>query len=83
MVPLDCDDPLTMFRMCSLSSFQSTDPVAFRIWEENKVFHRLTLTIPEVSPHFLDVPIRCHALSPAEQKSGVLWLQEGGTCYVV
>lgn len=58
--------------------------VSFRIKEEeNKVFHQLTLTISEVRQQFLNVPIRCYASSPVEQKSGVVWLQEGATCYVV
>lgn len=47
------------------------------------MFHLLTLTIREVRPEFLNVPIRCYAWSPVEQTHGVVWLQEGATCYVV
>ncbi|XP_075887060.1 interleukin-1 receptor-like 2 isoform X1 [Nelusetta ayraudi] len=47
-----------------------------RVLENKRVFHRLTLTILEVRQEFLNVPIRCTVQSPADEASGVMWLQE-------
>ncbi|XP_072253569.1 interleukin-1 receptor-like 2 [Leuresthes tenuis] len=46
------------------------------IHDGNEVFALSTLSISRVLPQFLNVPIYCHISSPAEEKVGVVWLQE-------
>lgn len=39
-----------------------------------------TLSISKVRREFLNVPFRCHVVSPADRKTGLLYLQEGAVC---
>ncbi|XP_070770818.1 interleukin-1 receptor type 1 [Enoplosus armatus] len=41
-----------------------------------RVFGLSTLSISEVPRRFLNVPIRCHVMSPAGADAGLVWLQE-------
>ncbi|XP_076603237.1 interleukin-1 receptor-like 2 isoform X2 [Chaetodon auriga] len=44
--------------------------------DRDKVYGLSILSISKVSRQFLNVPIRCHIMSPADGKVGVVWLQE-------
>ncbi|XP_071370004.1 interleukin-1 receptor type 1-like, partial [Centroberyx affinis] len=46
------------------------------IEDRDRVYGLSTLSISEVLPWFLDVPIRCHVENPSEQDEGLVWLQE-------
>lgn len=39
-----------------------------------------TLSISKVRREFLNVPFRCHVVSPADREIGLLYLQEGIVC---
>uniref|UniRef100_UPI003AB0491E interleukin-1 receptor type 1-like n=1 Tax=Centroberyx gerrardi TaxID=166262 RepID=UPI003AB0491E len=44
--------------------------------DRGRVYGLSTLSISEVLPWFLDVPIRCHVENPSAQDEGLVWLQE-------
>ncbi|XP_041858197.1 interleukin-1 receptor type 1 isoform X2 [Melanotaenia boesemani] len=46
------------------------------IHDRGKVYGLSTLTISKVLPDFLNVPIYCHVISPAEEKVGMALLKE-------
>ncbi|XP_044073766.1 interleukin-1 receptor type 1 isoform X2 [Siniperca chuatsi] len=44
--------------------------------DRGRVYGLSTLSISTVPRHFLNVPIRCHIMSPAGANVGLVWLQE-------
>ncbi|KAM4608701.1 interleukin-1 receptor type 1 [Polymixia lowei] len=44
-------------------------------FDGRRVHGESVLSIPEVLPEFLDVPICCHVVNPTGQDTGCLWLQ--------
>uniref|UniRef100_A0A3Q3XN22 Uncharacterized protein n=1 Tax=Mola mola TaxID=94237 RepID=A0A3Q3XN22_MOLML len=47
------------------------------VHKRGRVYRVSTLSISKVLRQFLNVPFRCHVLSPADEKTGEVWLKEG------
>lgn len=54
-----------------------TGPVPSSTHKRGRVYGLSTLSISKVHRRFLNVPIYCHTMSPAGEKVGLVWLQEG------
>lgn len=52
-------------------------PLSCSVQNRRQVNGESILSISKVRREFLNVPFRCHVVSPADRKTGLLYLQEG------
>ncbi|XP_051260768.1 interleukin-1 receptor type 1 [Dicentrarchus labrax] len=74
------EDPETRMHWTIDSAFAESHEGLTEAWEHmhdnGKVYGVSTLSIPKVPRQFLNVPIHCYVTNPAEQTTGLMWLQE-------